>query len=245
LVQRIAHREGIGDLLAEGIYRAAQKVGGESAKYAIHTKGMEVPMHDGRGKMSVALGYAVSPKGPDHLIAPIDILLEKEDSPGLKSAAPLGIFDPLDALDFSWKKVRLHVYLSHLYSLYNCLGVCIFGFVPRSITSMHELVEIVRSGTGWDTSLWELMKVGERTTNMARAFNIREGFSRKDDRLPKRFFEPFEKGVLKGHRITRRQFEDALDEYYDMMGWNEKGKPRRGKLRELNLDWVAEMIQAS
>lgn len=81
--------------------------------------------------------------------------------------------------------------------------------------------------------------------NMARAFNLREGLSRKDDTLPERFFEPFERGKLKGQKITREQFEEALNDYYDMMGWDRDGIPRRGKLRELNMDRVAEMIQAN
>ncbi|MBW1699481.1 MAG: aldehyde ferredoxin oxidoreductase family protein [Deltaproteobacteria bacterium] len=243
LIEKIANREGIGNLLAEGIYRASKTVGRESLKFAVIVKAMECAIHDGRGKMSVALGYAISPKGPDHLIAPFDILFEQEQSLGFKSIAPLGILEPLDAFDFSWKKIRLHVYLSHLWSLYNCLGICNFGYAPRSIVSLNELVEIVKAVTGWDTSLWELIKAGERMTNMTRAFNLREGFSREDDTLPERFFEPFERGKLRGKRITREQFEEALNNYYDMMGWDRNGKPRRGKLRELNIDWVAEMIQ--
>ena len=244
LIEKIAKREGIGNLLAEGIHRASKSVGPDSEKFAVIVKGMECAIHDGRGKMSVALGYAISPKGPDHLIAPFDILFEQKESLGFQSVASLGILEPLDALDFSWHKIRLHVYLSHLWSLYNCLGVCNFGYAPRSIVSLHELVEIVKAATGWDTSLWELVKAGERMTNMTRAFNLREGFSRTDDTLPERFFEPFERGKLKGQKITHEQFEQALDDYYDMMGWDREGRPRRGKLRELNIDWVAELIEA-
>ena len=121
--------------------------------------------------------------------------------------------------------------------------MCNFGYAPRSIGTLNELVEIVKAATGWDTSLWELLKAGERMTNMTRVFNLREGFTRKDDSLPERFFEPFEKGKLEGKHITRDQFEAALDDYYDMMGWDKEGKPRKEKLRELNIDWVADSVE--
>jgi aldehyde:ferredoxin oxidoreductase len=106
-------------------------------------------------------------------------------------------------------------------------------------------VELVSAATGWDTSLWELLKVGERTITMARVFNLREGFGRKDDTLPDRLFEPLENGPLQGKAINRGEFEAALTMYYEAMGWDPKeGVPTRGKLAELNLFWADEFIKS-
>jgi aldehyde:ferredoxin oxidoreductase len=104
---------------------------------------------------------------------------------------------------------------------------------------------LVSAVTGWDTSLWELLKVGERTVTMARVFNLREGFGRKDDTLPDRLFAPLENGPLQGKGIDRKEFEEALTMYYEAMGWDPmEGVPTRGKLAELNLFWLDEFLKA-
>ena len=105
---------------------------------------------------------------------------------------------------------------------------------------MNTIPEYVNAVTGWDTSLWELMKVGERHSAMARIFNLREGLSSKDDCLPDRIFEPLEGGALKGRRIDPQEFQKALKTYYGMMGWDENGIPLDGKLEELELGWAKQ-----
>jgi aldehyde:ferredoxin oxidoreductase len=106
------------------------------------------------------------------------------------------------------------------------------------------LVEVVNAVTGWETSLWELLKVGERTVTMARAFNVREGFGRKDDTLPDRLFEPLESGPLQGKGLDRKEFQEALTMFYEAMGWDSKeGVPTKGKLAELNLFWLEEYLK--
>jgi len=116
----------------------------------------------------------------------------------------------------------------------NCLVFCLF--VPFNPGQMADLI---RGITGWDTSLWELMKVGERCVNMARAFNIRQGMSRGDDYLPDRFFTPFTAGPLNGVSIDQRELDQAIDAYYAMVGWDENGAPTLAKLQELGIEWVA------
>jgi len=119
------------------------------------------------------------------------------------------------------------------------LGVCNFVAGPVLALTLSKLVEVVQAVTGWETSLWELMKVGERAVTMARVFNLREGFGRKDDTLPDRLFEPLESGALQGKGMDRREFEELLTLYYEAMGWDPKdGVPTRGKLAELNLFWL-------
>lgn len=244
LIQDITYRRGLGKYLAKGVRMLSRELGPEAEKLAMHTKGQELPLHDGRGKAAVGFGYAVVEKGADHLVSGFDILYEKTDHPGLMSVAPLGILEPLPVLNLGPKKIRLFVYMSLLWSMYNCASVCNFAFVPRSITTLDELVSLVKGITGWETSLWELMKVGERGINMARAFNVREGLTRKDDSLPDRFFQPLEgEGPLKGHKMDRVEFEKALTLYYEMMGWDtEKAIPKMSKLIELDIEWVGDYL---
>ena len=102
---------------------------------------------------------------------------------------------------------------------------------------------MVNAVTGWDTTAWELMKVGERATTMARAFNAREGFTKDDDWLPERFFQPLEGGPLKGKKISKEDYKQAIAAYYRMMGWDETGVPTGEKLEELDVGWVAEKLR--
>ena len=90
----------------------------------------------------------------------------------------------------------------------------------------------------------ELLQIGERATNMARIFNLREGFSRKDDTLPERLFQPLENGALEGHAMPREEFEQALTHLYQLKGWDaSSGIPTRERLEELSLDWVADLVE--
>jgi aldehyde:ferredoxin oxidoreductase len=244
----IAHREGVGDLLAEGSARAAARIGNGSVRYAMQVKGQELPNHEPRGKWGVGLGYAVAPTGGDHLQAAHDPWFTK---PGeyssdanwvdLEDLSPLGVTEPVPAEDLSGAKVRLFVYLQYIWGLHDVLDWCIFTTVPefRAI-SLNQLVECVHAITGWRTSLFELLKAGERGVTMARAFNYRHGFTAADDRLPERFFEPMRGGALEGHFIDKQAFADALQLYYGMMGWDANGAPTRAKLEELSVGWIAE-----
>lgn len=248
LIEQIAHRQSFGDLLAEGSLKAAARVGRGTERYAMQVKGQELPSHEPRGKWGVGLGYAVSPTGGDHLQAAHDPWFTQ---PGdytkefnwvdLEDLSELGLVDPVPAEDLSGAKVRLFVYLQYIWALHNVLDWCIFTTVPEfRAMSLNELVAIVKAVTGWRTSLFEVLKAGERSVTMARVFNVREGFTAADDRLPERFFEPMRGGTLKGHAIDWEQFADALSLYYGMMGWDEGGVPTRAKLAELGIGWLWE-----
>ena len=239
IVEKIGKREGFGDLLAEGVKIAAEKIGKGAQKYAMHVKGQPLPMHEPRGKTGLGLAYALSPTGADHIEAPHDPMFESEA--GLKTILPLGIIEPLSSLDLSSRKVRMFSYLQQLFNMFNSIGLCIFTAHPFGPLSLTNLVDYANAVTGWDTSLWELMKVGERHSNMARIFNLREGLTSKDDSLPDRFFKPLEGGTLKGKKINRRQFQQALKTYYQMMGWDKNGVPLKAKLEELELGWTEEL----
>jgi len=238
LIDLVAQRKGFGDLLAEGAEIAAKKIGQGAEKYALHIKGQPLPMHEPRGKKSLALAYALSPTGADHLENPHDPFFEKEG--GLKDIHPLGILDPLPSLDLSVRKVRMFVYLQQYYNWLNSIGMCIFAAKPFGPFTITQLVDYTRAVTGWDTSLWEALKVGERYANLARVFNLREGLGTKDDRLPDRLHQGLEGGLLKGEKIGRQEFTEALEMYYGMMGWDPNtGVPSKYKLEELNIGWAA------
>lgn len=250
VIEDIAYRRGFGELMGEGSKRAAETVGNGTIQYAIQVKGQEPPNHEPRGKWGIALGYAVSNTGADHLQAAHDPGFAKYGQytsdcnwVDLEDLSPVGIFEPVPAEDLSPAKVRMFVYLQQIWGFHDVIDWCIFTAVPefRAI-SLNQLAQITEYITGWRTSLFELMKAGERWITMGRAFNIKHGFTSEDDTLPPRFFEPMRDGTLKGHSIDREQFEEAKQLYYEMMGWDKTSKPTRGKLEELNIGWIWEHI---
>jgi len=235
LIEKIAFKKGFGALLAEGSCRAAEKIGKGADRFALTVKKQDLPMHEPRGKNSMALAYAVSPTGADHNEAFHDGPFE-EDKFGVPDLYTLGILKGIPAIDLGPDKVRFFVFNQHIYSLLNTITFCFFLAGSGRFYKMNHVVDMVRGATGWDTSLFELMLAGERTTNLARMFNIREGFDRKDDVLPARLFEPLETGPLTGEKIDKDKFDNALKLYYEMMGWDPAtGIPKEAKLYELNI----------
>jgi aldehyde:ferredoxin oxidoreductase len=246
MIEKIGTRQGLGDLLAEGVKRAAEKIGPAAEPFALHVKGQELPMHEPRGKRSLAIAYATSPTGADHMEAPHDPFYESFDPGDGNPLTPLGLIEPVDRLDLGPKKVKAFFYTQQVWGLYNAVGMCDFVGVPINDLGLKQLVDYVRAVTGWDTSLWELLKVAERSAVLARAFNVRHGFSPADDTLPDRMFEPLENGPLEGAKLDRDEFQQALRLYYQMAGWNpDTGFPTEAKLAEMDLEWVNDYRPAS
>lgn len=243
MVEWIALRKGIGDLLAEGVMRAADKIGGDAHVFAIHVKGQELPMHEARGKYNVGMGYAISEIGADHLVVAHDGMLANAEGIPFKNAEPLGITEPQPTKTFTEEKMRQFYVLEKVTSLEKVIGYCFFGPAPRSYIRMDEVVESVNAATDWNASLDDLLLIGERATNLARVFNAREGFTRKDDTLPERIFSPLENGALEGEFIPREEFDSALTELYSLKGWDTNtGNPTRERLEALSLGWAQEYI---
>lgn len=247
LIELIVNQEGIGALLAKGSKAAAGILGGHSLEYAMQVKGQEFPAHEPRGKWGVGLGMAVNAAGADHLVAAHDVVFDHEGDDGttfggadLTDINPVGLVDVVPSKTLSPAKVRNFVYLQQLWSLMDTLSWCKFTAVPETRSyRLNQVVEFVEKVTGWQTSLFELMKTAERGINLSRLFNIRMGFTKTDDNLPERMFKPLESGLLKGQKIDREEFKAALDLYYEMMGWDEGGIPRYGKLAELGIEEFA------
>lgn len=237
MVERIGRREGLGRILGEGSARAAETLG-VGRELVMAVKGHELPAHMPQVKRSLALIYAVNPFGADHQSH------EHDPSYGEYPArmAELGLMDPgpSDVLDAA--KVRYAFYTQCFYSCLDSLAICQFVFGPAwHLYGPSQLVDAVRAVTGWNVSLWELMKVGERRLNMLRAFNAREGVGSEADTLPPKLFIPLRGGASDGVAVSAEEFEAARALYYRMAGWDERGRPTRAKLEELALGWVADL----
>jgi len=226
LIERIAHRQGVGDVLAEGTARAARFFGPQTEPFALHTKGQEIPMHEPRLKHGLGVGYAVSHTGADHCHNMHDTAYQASVS----SLNMWGVLDPLPPQDLSDAKMRMFYYAVNWRHFHNCAVTC--NFVPWTA---GEYVDIVRAATGWETSLWELTKIGERAATLARRYNLREGFTHLDDRLPERFHRSLQGGPLEGEKVDPREFDRARLTYYAMMGWDNLGRPTPAKLAELDI----------
>ncbi len=253
MIEMIAYRRGFGDTLAEGCARAAARIGKGAERFAMHVKGQEFAMAEPRSKFGLGLAYALSPTGADHLQHEHDGAFDSAltgyshtaDDPSIfvKTLYPMGMLEPVKGLSMGWEKVRLFTYLQHWWSLFNCLDVCIFTFEPVRTFKVNHLVQIVKAVTGWDTSLWELMKAGERATTLTRCFNLKHGLKPEDDRLPDRLFEGLQAGLLKGSKLDRQEFQQAVRLYYEMMGWDsQSGVPTEGKVYELGLAWANQEL---
>jgi aldehyde:ferredoxin oxidoreductase len=239
LKQIVENRGPLGKVLSQGSARAAKVWGPAAEACLITVKAQEAPAHMPQAKKSLAVIYAVNPFGADHQSSEHDWMYED----GIASPLYLGRLAELDLKDpcqpgsLGAEKVRFAAYTHIFYSILDTLELCQFVWGPAwTLYGPSELVELVRAVTGWQVSLFELMKVGERRLNMLRYFNAREGFTRKDDALPKKFFQPLAgEGPTAGVAIDPLEFEAALDTYYQLMGWTSDGVPTQTKLVELGV----------
>ena len=242
MIEKIAHREGLGDILAEDMATAAQKIGGDAWTYAVHTKGQAYPMHEPRLKRGLAIGYAVSPTGADHCHSLHDTWMPNADEEGFiagRGMRGLGVLEPVALEDLGPAKVKA-LMLNQIASVIgNCLTLCNF---PQ--WSMDEQVKMLRAATGWqDITVYELMKVAERAINLSRVFNMREGWTVEDDHLAERSYTPTIGGALADGGIDREELREAVQTYYGMMGWDsETGKPSPWKLAELDIAWAEQYL---
>jgi aldehyde:ferredoxin oxidoreductase len=233
VIELIARREGIGDLLAQGSKKAAQQIGRGAEQYAMHAKGVEFPMHEPRVKQGMGLGYAVSSIGADHMQG------LQDHSYVSRAPTNLGILETLPMHDLGPIKVRMLVYRQCWWGSLNCLVIC----DHCDLYDPAKGAQLLAAVSGWDTNAWELMKIGERSLTMARAFNLREGFTKDDDWLPDRVFEAHPNSPPWGIAMSREDLRNAIDLYYGMMGWDAEGVPTAAKLHELGIAWVIEELK--
>lgn len=234
LVHLIAFRQGIGDVLADGVKAAAEKIGRGSEKFAMHVKGLELPAYDVRGAKAHALNYATAYPGADH-------------NKGYAVQEIFGVPIPgeTDRLRYENKGNLCKWNQDIQCATADCPTICSFVVLMALMHNGCEVVADLMEGlTGLPFTSDEVFKVGERVHNLCRAFNVREGFTRSDDTLPERLMtEPIPAGPSKGALITAADFNTMLDEYYTARGWDLRtGVPTREKLRELGLEYVADQF---
>jgi len=233
MLEQIVIKKGLGALLAEGSRAASREIGQGSEEFAIQVKGMELAMHDPRMKQGLGLHCSVNFSGPDHASAIQDTAFVK--GPGFEEMASIDVTESIPSTELSPRKARLLYHAGLWTHLPNYLVTC--GLVPYTKKQVTEAVQAV---TGWPMSHWRLMKTAERGITLGRIFNLREGFTKEDDVLPKRLEMPQRKGNLKG--VAPDQLREAQRIYYQMLGWDENGIPTRGRLVELDIEWAGHYL---
>ncbi len=244
LLEKTASREGIGDLLAEGVMRASAQVGKGSESFAIHVKGLEWSGYESRNAPGMMLSYMTADVGAHHNRAWAlghDVAGSAASVHDLISAGGRG--DRLDKASVSGKAEKV-IELQHIRPLFDCLGICRLqymelGFEVENYEALFYLV------TGRRMSWDELLKISERIWHLTRAFSVREvaSFGRSADYPPPRFFtEPVPDGPNQGHCLTREELDILLDEYYAARGWDGNGIPTGETLRQMGLSDVAEEL---
>ena len=143
----------------------------------------------------------------------------------MNAAGPAAIFEPITATDLDDKKVRHFVHTQMIWNFFNSLGICNFAAAPYSALTLPMIDDLLGAVTGWNTSLFEIMELGERTITMARILNNRLGLTAKDDYLPERLYEKLEAGTPREKKLNREEVQEALRLYYEAMGWDDDGVP--------------------
>jgi aldehyde:ferredoxin oxidoreductase len=237
LMEKIAKREGVGDMLAEGSRAMSQKLGQGSEKFAMQVKGLELPAYDPRAAKICGLGYATANRGGDHITGYVQ--------------GPTFIDTPFLVIDESKiedafsedhpQEAKVLVDQENALTFFDLAGCCKFmGMLLKA----EEWVDLVANATGWEFGVDDFRKTGERVYNLIRAYNVREGITRADDSLPARLHEdPLPEGPAEGQVLSLEKFNNYLDAYYDFRGWDkETGKPTLEKLEQLGLSNVAADI---
>jgi len=239
LIKNIAYRKGLGDLLAEGVKRAAKRIGGGAKKYAMHVKGLELPRQEPRICKGMALGHSTSNRGADHLYALPTIDLTGNVEVGNRFF-PECMPKILERTDETYKPDMV-VFTEAYCAISDALGVCKFTTTENFTLYPEDLARGLKELLDYDYDGESIIKAGERIVNIERMYNYRHGLGRKDDQLPARFLkeaatvydletgEPIKKGLTVNLKYM-------LDRYYRLRNWNEDGIPTTAKLEELGLE---------
>jgi aldehyde:ferredoxin oxidoreductase len=227
MLRRIAYQEGLGALLSQGTKKAAEKIGQGSEAYAMNVKGLELPAYDIRGAKAHGLNYATAYTGADH-------------NRGYAFQEIFGNPNPEKVDRFAIKgKGRLTKWNQDVRcATCDCATMCAF-LLDMAVPDIacQNTADLVNAATGMRLTAAEVQQIGERVNNVARLFNGREGFSRKDDTFPKRIMtEAIKAGDSAGQLISQKDLDEMLDEYYSLRGWDKDGNPAAAKLKELGIE---------
>ncbi|MGJ3237201.1 MAG: aldehyde ferredoxin oxidoreductase family protein [Anaerolineae bacterium] len=246
LLERTLKREGFGDVLANGSAKAADIVG-RGHEYLVTVKGQELPAHMPQVKRGLGLIYAVNPFGADHESSEHDTAYHPKNYASYSNVRlePLGLNQPQEMHVLNAEKVDYMFTTQCAVSAADTLGLCVFVFGSTwQLYDVSDAAQLLAAATGWDVMLDDIIAIGKKRLNLMRAYNAREGIQRDQDTLPKKMF----KKALKGGRsdgviLTRDEFENGLDLYYQRANWdNTTGIPTRTALDEVGLSWVADEL---
>ena len=225
LIEKIARREGIGNILAEGTKRAAGRIGKGTEQYAIQVKGLELPAYEPRARKALGMNFATANMGASHQYGWCG---QETGNPKPRSVSPVADEGTGDIVKYSQDQT----------AALELANTCDFASPPLQLLGKILVAALGVPKFGSEEYLWY---VGEKAYNLERCFNVREGFDRKDDTLPKRFLsEPLQGGIRDGEMI--RKPDAILDEYYAARGWDRNGIPTEETLARLGLEEVAKDI---
>jgi len=248
LIHRIARREGFGDVLADGAVKASERIGRGSERLVMHVKGLELPGYDVRAAKAQGLNYQTAFTGGDHNRG-----YAFQEIFGIPVPVQTDRFDPEGKAELTkWNQVMEM-------ALCDCPTICSFMISEGLLRDTEEglaqelsevrvgtVSELVSAATGIEFSPQDLILLGERVNTLARCFNLREGFTRKDDYLPIRLAEePIPGGASEGHRTSREEQDQLLDQYYEAYGYDRRGYPTVERLHQLSLGHVIDDLNAS
>ena len=243
MTEMLAKREGFGNVLAEGSRKAADHLE-KGHDYLITVKGSEAPAHMPQAKRSLGLIYAVNPFGADHQSSEHDPMIEEKSTSDLYMGRlkMLGFDAPLPRKSLGQDKVRFAYKTQVFYSFLDSADLCQFVWGPAwTLYGPEETVNLIKLVTGWsDFNMEELMTIGERRLNLMRMFNAREGMSRAEDKLPKKFFKALQgEGRTAGRMVDEAEMNQVVDWYYEFAGWDKTtGNPTAETIQRLDLAWA-------
>jgi|GEM_PF-1792633 len=243
MTEMIAKREGFGAILAEGSERAAHRLE-KGEDYLITVKGAEAPAHMPQAKRSLGLIYAVNAFGADHQSSEHDPMVESGATDQyMERLALLGVTERLPDGSLGRGKVHFAYTTQKMYGFLDSANLCQFVYGPAwNLYGPAETVETVKAITGWDDfSIDEMQTIGDRRLALLRWFNQREGLSRKDDKLPKKFFKALVgTGPTAGVVLDPAEIEAAKDMYYEMAGYDAQGQITGERMKALGLEWLLD-----
>ena len=224
IVRQLGEREKLGELFAQGIVKAAETIGGDAPQIAVHTKGMDFPAHDPRAFFSLAVSYATSSRGACHTHG-----LCFKAACGLLQPE-MGITEAPDRFNMEGKEF-IAAKFHDLSALQDVVTMC--NFMMFGGFGLTDMLNSLNAVTGWDWSMEDLLKTGERISTLKRAVNVKWGFSRKNDTLPPAVYRPAKEGCRAGK--VPGPLDPALDGYYKLRGWDSEGRPTVETLAKLGI----------
>jgi len=235
VLRQTVERRGIGALVADGWMSAARRIGRGAHRFFDHVKGLSIECDDVRGHRAQVLGLATASRGADHLRS--RFTLEEFSLPEKVTEKLVGVPIPADALSYT-NKEHACIWTEDVCALADSLGTCKFltKWLSVGLLGVGEFRDAIEAATGMRFSVEELLRAGDRITNMERLFLAREGMSRKDDAPPEKFYQPWTHGPRAGTRVEPEPFEALLDRYYATRGWDRQGIPTGETLRALGLE---------